>query len=314
MTNAAKNQPNAANITAGGSRSTVTAFAKPTAAIKVALPTRVIRTRSSTGGSGANIEDDDGSEAFHAARDDESSMQGGTEGHEDHDEDRADSDEAMDENAMVIDQPIARPIKAIRQSARSSASGSAIVKADAKVTVSAVSAVARVTRAPLASKTTNRTTSTATASTAASRLAAAKKKPQAVTDATAALRERRAAAEAELQAVYKAEEEHAAKRPKTTSEHEGLRDYDDEEGEEAASKVRRNQTAVNGRGMKDEGWVDLDEGDEDDPLMVSNYVVEVYEYMRDLEVSRVLFACVLCVHIFFSLFNSARVTNFPLIF
>lgn len=35
---------------------------------------------------------------------------------------------------------------------------------------------------------------------------------------------------------------------------------------------------------KDAGWEDLDEGDEDDPLMVSTYVVEVYDYLRDLEV------------------------------
>ena len=37
---------------------------------------------------------------------------------------------------------------------------------------------------------------------------------------------------------------------------------------------------------KDAGWEDLDEGDEDDPLMVSSYVVEVYDYLRVLEVRR----------------------------
>ena len=35
---------------------------------------------------------------------------------------------------------------------------------------------------------------------------------------------------------------------------------------------------------KDEGWEDLDAGDEDDPLMVSEYVNEVYDYLRGLEV------------------------------
>lgn len=34
----------------------------------------------------------------------------------------------------------------------------------------------------------------------------------------------------------------------------------------------------------EQGWEDLDEGDEDDPLMVKEYVNEIYHYMRDLEV------------------------------
>lgn len=36
---------------------------------------------------------------------------------------------------------------------------------------------------------------------------------------------------------------------------------------------------------KDAGWEDLDIGDEDDPLMVTEYVVEIHEYMKELEVS-----------------------------
>ena len=32
-------------------------------------------------------------------------------------------------------------------------------------------------------------------------------------------------------------------------------------------------------------WEDLDEGDAEDPLMVSEYVVEIYDYLRELEVS-----------------------------
>lgn len=39
---------------------------------------------------------------------------------------------------------------------------------------------------------------------------------------------------------------------------------------------------------KDAGWEDLDIGDEDDPLMVTEYVVEIHEYMKELEVSRCL--------------------------
>lgn len=36
---------------------------------------------------------------------------------------------------------------------------------------------------------------------------------------------------------------------------------------------------------KDAGWEDLDIGDEEDPLMVTEYVVEIHEYMKELEVS-----------------------------
>lgn len=35
---------------------------------------------------------------------------------------------------------------------------------------------------------------------------------------------------------------------------------------------------------KDYGWEDLDLGDEEDPLMVSEYVREIHDYMKDLEV------------------------------
>ena len=36
---------------------------------------------------------------------------------------------------------------------------------------------------------------------------------------------------------------------------------------------------------KDEGWEDLDKEDEDDPVMVAEYVVEIFEYLKKLEVS-----------------------------
>lgn len=36
---------------------------------------------------------------------------------------------------------------------------------------------------------------------------------------------------------------------------------------------------------KDAGWEDLDIGDEEDPLMVTEYVVEIHDYMKELEVS-----------------------------
>lgn len=69
-----------------------------------------------------------------------------------------------------------------------------------------------------------------------------------------------------------------------------LKDELDEEDEEAENELEgprmsKWETEVEGR-AKDEGWEDLDEGDEEDPLMVSTYVVEVYEYLRELEVRR----------------------------
>ena len=36
-------------------------------------------------------------------------------------------------------------------------------------------------------------------------------------------------------------------------------------------------------------WDDLDAADVDDPLMVPHYVVEIMEYMRELEVSKLLY-------------------------
>lgn len=36
---------------------------------------------------------------------------------------------------------------------------------------------------------------------------------------------------------------------------------------------------------KDLGWENLDLGDEEDPLMVAEYVVEIHDYMKELEVS-----------------------------
>lgn len=39
---------------------------------------------------------------------------------------------------------------------------------------------------------------------------------------------------------------------------------------------------------KDEGWTDLDAEDEGDPTMVSEYVVEAFKYMMDIQVSCLL--------------------------
>ena len=43
-------------------------------------------------------------------------------------------------------------------------------------------------------------------------------------------------------------------------------------------EAKRAKTAA-----KDEGWEDLDKDDIDDPLMVAEYVEEIFEYMRKIE-------------------------------
>lgn len=265
-----------------------------------AVPRRTIRTRSSTGGSAAKLDDDDDEDALRAIQDD-SSNQG--------DVAREEDEEEMDENAMVLDEPVQRPIKAIRLSARASlaattgvgsTSAAIKVKADAKPSATTKPAAIRA-RVPLAAKTTNRRAVALTA-TVANRLAHVKRAKEIIAEVERAEKAKEAAliarriaiATEELDAAIEAGklhdkelEEHAAKRARTTSEVEidEEADSDEEAIEEMESKIRRKDVHVNGRGMKDEGWVDLDYGDEEDPLMVSSYVVEVYEYMRELEVS-----------------------------
>jgi len=55
-------------------------------------------------------------------------------------------------------------------------------------------------------------------------------------------------------------------------------DYDDDDDEDA----------------KDAGWEDLDIGDEEDPLMVSEYVKEIHAYMKELEVSCTFNSSIFC--------------------
>jgi hypothetical protein len=61
---------------------------------------------------------------------------------------------------------------------------------------------------------------------------------------------------------------------------------DDEE--EKPSKKRQRVEEV-------QDWDDLDAGDEEDPLMVTEYVHEVYDYLREVEV-RPFEACVCFVY------------------
>ena len=58
--------------------------------------------------------------------------------------------------------------------------------------------------------------------------------------------------------------------------------YEDEVAERAdAHESKRSKTAP--ARPKDEGWEDLDKDDADDPLMVSEYVEEIFGYMREIE-------------------------------
>lgn len=198
-----------------------------------------------------------------------------------------------DENAMNIDggDKEARQIKSLRTSRIAKAARTTVVAMDVKT---ATATAAKVARAPLQSKTTNTRAAAATKSTVSKTASAT---------ALRQVRERRLAAQAaidaatvELEAALLEEQEHAAKRLRTSepeAHEEEEEESEDEEVIEMDGVVGGRSPMVNGVGMKDEGWIDLDDGDEDDPLMVSSYVVEVYEYMRELEV-RPARPCALC--------------------
>lgn len=182
------------------------------------------------------------------------------------------------------------------------------LKRSAAAAAAAAAADAASTRRPaLAQKRANTFTNTRAATTL--NKATGKTTPQAVR----AARRRREAAEAkhlaalaELEEAKRQEEEemeqHRSKKLKTSEpemmqlkgegdvEHEDEEGGDEEEDQLAEEEERRvnskYEAEVEGQGVaaKDEGWEDLDAGDEEDPLMVSTYVVEVYDYLRELEV------------------------------
>lgn len=73
----------------------------------------------------------------------------------------------------------------------------------------------------------------------------------------------------------------AGKRTKADTKR-ALVDPEEETEQDDEAKAARSKRA---RVAKDAGWQDLDDGDEDDPMMVTEYVEEVYEYLKELEVS-----------------------------
>lgn len=223
-------------------------------------------TRSSTGGSAVQEREEQEEE----------------EEVEEDDDEPAEDDDDDDDDAMVLDDaPVPAPaprrvVKAMRKS---------VVGASSKPSGVPIAVAIR----PLGAKRTNTSGSTSNA------VAGGLKKPSgslAGTNGRVVIKPRTAAtagagsvqarrivkekaealrkAEQELEEAELVVQQHKAKKAKTS---EG--DYFDPDVEDADDDDEE---------AKDAGWEDLDEGDEDDPLMVSTYVVEVYEYLRELEV------------------------------
>ncbi|BGO94898.1 G2/mitotic-specific cyclin [Rhodotorula toruloides] len=206
----------------------------------------------------------------------------------------ADDAAGLESDAMAIDEdvkPAARQVRGLR-------------KPTAGVKASTSTATTAASRRPLATKRAN-VPAAGTSRTAAAAAAKAKTTPPAVR----AARQRREEAEAkhraalaELESARRVEEAELkrareieeldledggrrAKRQKT-SEPEPLEYVDEDDEDEDAvdyeqARVSKWETEVEEKPK----WVDLDAGDEEDPLMVSTYVVEIYEYLRELELT-----------------------------
>ncbi|BGP19401.1 G2/mitotic-specific cyclin [Rhodosporidiobolus nylandii] len=198
-----------------------------------------------------------------------------------------DEEEELNDDAMAIDgEEEVKPArgKTLKRTASGTTKGAA----------------AATRRPALAAKRTN--TSTATARGAAAkptkqtppavrnarlRRAEAEEKHRQALEELEAARLQEEQLEAELAAQRELEELSGRQAKKArTSEPEYLRALDDDEEEALAEEARvsKYETEVEAR-PKDEGWEDLDRDDEEDPLMVSAYVVEVYEYLRELELT-----------------------------
>ncbi|GAA5900818.1 cyclin family protein [Sporobolomyces salmoneus] len=287
---------------AGGKVVVATAESKPAAA-STSTVRRAYRTRSSTGGGTSAIK--------------EEPLEPKQEDQEEEDEEEVEEGGGGESDAMAIDQVVEAPVqqeeskprittrqtKPLKRSASALSNNGPTAAADSKSTAAA-------TRRPaLAQKRTNTFTGAATRNAKGSSKTVGKTTPQAVR----AARRRREAAEAkhlaalaELEEAKRQEEQeleqHRSKKLKTSEpemmlkgeeeEEEEVVDEDEEQEEEdelAEEEERRvnakYEVEVEGARAKDEGWEDLDAGDEEDPLMVSAYVVEVYEYLRELELT-----------------------------
>ncbi|GAA5983632.1 hypothetical protein JCM5350_004892 [Sporobolomyces pararoseus] len=298
------NGSKAKNAATGGGGKVVVAGTKPTATTATAAASsgvrRTYRTRSSTGGGTSAIKEE-----------------GQPERGEEEDEEEEEGGEGEGSDAMAIDgadQHVVEPVEeqqpkpsiTTRQMKPLKRSASALSNNNNNVTTSKP-ATTTTRRPALAQKRTNTFSGTArSTATGGSKLsgAGAKTTPQAVR----AARRRREAAEAkhlaalaELEEAKRQEEEeleqHRAKKLKTSEpemmlkgeSEEGVEEEEEEDQLAAEEEERRvnvkYEVEVEGIRAKDEGWEDLDAGDEGDPLMVSAYVVEVYEYLRELELT-----------------------------
>lgn len=189
---------------------------------------------------------------------------------------------------------VAPPPRVFKSLRRSSNTKSAAVVVQPPVVVAA-----KPLRRPLESKSTNSTiTSQLSRPTHSTKAKAAAVRPRVKAVPTAEairLTQRRLAAEAQIKAAQ--EELEAAKREEEAQRHKDKKarttpsfgdfseDVDVDEEEEEEEEVEIMEEMEMKVRPKDYGWEDLDDGDEEDPLMVSAYVVEVYDYLKELEVS-----------------------------
>ncbi|SCV69562.1 BQ2448_2582 [Microbotryum intermedium] len=194
--------------------------------------------------------------------------------------------EEYDDHAMAIDEPAATaaPVRQIRPMRKVSVGGKVHAEAPAAATRRPALAPKRANGSAASTTTVaHRSATVATTATSAATLRARQRREQAELAAKAA------ADELELARQEEAEAQHRSKKLRT-SEPE-YHDYDDDEDDDDADAYGEAVDVVEmGAGLghvpaKDEGWEDLDEGDEEDPLMVSAYVVEVYDYLKELELT-----------------------------
>lgn len=188
---------------------------------------------------------------------------------------------------MNLDNQEERPTKQLRRvltDRSASATTSAPKPSTSTASLSSTAAAAR--RPALSSKAANTLSRLGHTVTVPSKgptkasLAARRRREQAEIAAEAAARE--------LEAARREEEEEAEHRAKKMRTSEPEIEYDEDEDEEdELDEIRVEEEALQRAEAKDAGWEDLDDGDEEDPLMVSAYVVEVYEYLKELEVSTI---------------------------
>jgi len=91
-----------------------------------------------------------------------------------------------------------------------------------------------------------------------------------------------------LEAPYDAG--HVAKKVRTSEPDEALKENQPDQNlgkekvvKKEATRGAKSQLASAQQKAVEHDWEDLDEGDEEDPLMVKEYVTEIYHYMRELE-------------------------------